>query len=468
MQRLQQQITGYRHNTQAQSYGKLEKDHKKSKALADEWKKKCAESDAELLRTKSALKERETRIQQMKDEYNKLFTALQKIKQQSPHASPSKQLTRHASSRALGAKLLKVTASTSTLQQLSHAGTTPNSLHAGTDPHIPAAAAHNTSNGATATMAETATSMRNQANDNPYLVEHYKSRMELLEKEIDGLQVQIRKMIASEYRYKQKNRLFRIEKMQLLETCDRLRLALDKAVLSSAKTVTNTQKQLARSYSEYPTQQELSRTLKRGDTATSSSSTCGDEAGRSAATSSSCAVNEVKKLRQRNQFLEERYRSVVQSAAASAATKDAVQENDSKPHHASSFSANNPPAVSSHIEKPKLQPRAFETGFEAGDEDTTSLDRDDDAACAPRQLRRPSSIMTIKATGSQSGASLRESVGVAELSGGSECASSFGSLDPGTLQALQQVKTKARVRPQSAHATQSTAASSRSLLTGRI
>ncbi|KAG7395779.1 Cytosolic phospholipase A2 zeta [Phytophthora boehmeriae] len=68
IQRLQQQLTGLRQNTQLQKYERLEKDSRHLQELADDLKSRLDESDADLLRTKGSLKEREIQVQKMKDD----------------------------------------------------------------------------------------------------------------------------------------------------------------------------------------------------------------------------------------------------------------------------------------------------------------------------------------------------------------------------------------------------------------
>ncbi|KAE9320154.1 hypothetical protein PF001_g5542 [Phytophthora fragariae] len=89
VQRLQQQLTGLRQSTQLQMYSQLEKESRHLRELAADLKKRLAESEADLLRTKGTLKERESHMQKMRDEYARLFNAVQKQKQPT-HYSPSK------------------------------------------------------------------------------------------------------------------------------------------------------------------------------------------------------------------------------------------------------------------------------------------------------------------------------------------------------------------------------------------
>ncbi|KAE9045218.1 hypothetical protein PR002_g2357 [Phytophthora rubi] len=101
VQRLQQQLTGLRQSTQLQMYSQLEKESRHLRELAADLKKRLAESEADLLRTKGTLKERESHMQKMRDEYARLFNAVQKQKQPT-HYSPSK-LGRSASTMQLAA-----------------------------------------------------------------------------------------------------------------------------------------------------------------------------------------------------------------------------------------------------------------------------------------------------------------------------------------------------------------------------
>ncbi|KAE9125070.1 hypothetical protein PF007_g6492 [Phytophthora fragariae] len=75
VQRLQQQLTGLRQSTQLQMYSQLEKESRHLRELAADLKKRLAESEADLLRTKGTLKERESHMQKMRDEYARLFNA---------------------------------------------------------------------------------------------------------------------------------------------------------------------------------------------------------------------------------------------------------------------------------------------------------------------------------------------------------------------------------------------------------
>lgn len=288
VQRLHKQIVGYRQSTQTQNFVRLEKEEKKQKELASEFKSRLAESDAELLRTRGTLKEREALVQQMKDEYNKLFTALQKHKTgtSAPQVSPAK-LTRVASCVNLGGGgKPSMQSPDADARLVDHTGAV-NAFNAG-------------GKGRTSVQS---------ANDNPYLVDLYWAKIEELEKQVEGLQVQIRKMIASEYRHKQQNRLFRVEKKQLVDTCDQLRADLEKAVLTSAKTMTAT-KALALS--------EPSSGSSTGDSYSITQSEAAGLRSNTLRTSASGSLNEVKRLQQRNQFLEERFRAVLHAAGRSS------------------------------------------------------------------------------------------------------------------------------------------------------
>lgn len=445
VQRLQQHIVGLRHATQVQAFGKLEKDLKRTKAQAEETKRRLSEHDAELLRTKAALKERDTHIQHMKDEYNKLFAALQKVKTAQPASSSAtasvastlspSRLSRLASASALAGKMLKPAASTPSL--LAGAGSVGSAIHAGVD--TASSSGSSTAVGvnlAAAGGAGVHDAVRAQANDHPYLIEHYKARIETLEKEIEGLKVQIRKMIASEYRYKQKNRLFRAEKSQLVDTCDRLRLELDKSVLSSARTITNTQKQLATSYRR--SSSDLALGSARGGIGSNGrrESTSQSSAGGAAA-----AVNEVKKLRMRNQFLEERFRTIVASANDSKSAPSGSSSGAPRPVSA---------APSTHTKPPRpAQPLRDPSDSDNDDDDGDESEADE------RLLRASHAALTQQLQRQSSGISSTTAIESSSVLGrapapAASVSTSFRSLDVDTLQALQQVKTKARVRPQSA------------------
>lgn len=370
VQRLHKQIVGYRQSTQTQSYVKLEKEEKKQKELAVELKHRLGETDAELLRTRASLKERDSLIQQMKDEYNKLFGMLQKHKP--GHASPGK-LVRSASSTALGAKI---------------------------------AACNNQSRVSESDHPGAATSvMKNRSgqtvNDNPYLIELYKTKIEQLEQEVEGLQVQIRKMIASEYRHKQQNRLFRVEKSQLLDQCDKLRGNLEAAVLSTAKSITNISQE-ADVPESAPTRVKVNPT-----TATT--------ARRS---SSACALNEVKRLRQRNQFLEDRFRSVLRVAGGPSA------KHEERVH---------PATLSPDAPRTTAAPARLVVD---GDEESNEVSMSLSELTRRMSSTEPREVPQAATERSEIMPAPREE--------------SFRSIDSTTLESLQNVKRTARVRPQSA------------------
>lgn len=412
-QRLQQHIVGLRLNKQVQEFEKLNKDFKRTKAQADECKRRLSEAEAELLRTKAALKERDARIRHMKDEYNKLFTALQKIKTPSLAQPTSSSTTGTVS---CGHSPSKLNSKMSTRNLFSNAmidgsGTTGATSACG---------------GACGAAAPTSTA--SQANGHPYLLEHYKEQIDVLEKEIEVLHVQIRKMIASEYRYKQTNRLLRVEKAQLVDAHDRLRGELDKRVLSSAKRVVDS------------AHEHLAASSKRGIGGDRD-----DSMSSRAPTGSSAAVNEVKKLRQRNQFLEEQFRAIVASPGASrcAASGDprTGASGDDPPSPASrtatasaSISVTSATCAFSAAES-ALQSRDLSTDADSDDGAWKTGDKDHIALTS--QLGRSNSVMAIKSDLATPPA-LRKADSEAH----------FGLLDPKTLQALQQVRSKARVRPQ--------------------
>jgi hypothetical protein len=177
VQRLQQQLTGLRQSTQLQMYSRLEKESRHVRELADDLKTRLAECDADLLRTKGALKEREQQVQKMKDEYARLFNAVQRQKQPG-HYSPSKM--------ARSSSTMKLTS------QLNHAIGTTEGPQQPADTAIPGAF---TGNG-----------------EHPYVVEHYRSEAARIERESEALKLQIRRMMASEQLHKQKTRVLRSDR----------------------------------------------------------------------------------------------------------------------------------------------------------------------------------------------------------------------------------------------------------------
>lgn len=388
VQRLHKQIVGYRQSTQTQNYVKLEKEEQRLNDLATELKHKLAESDAELLRTRGALKEREALVQQMKDEYGKLFSALQKHKSTSSAQllSPGK-LTRVASCANFGSSVRPA-------GQSAEVDTRPNDLNA-------------------LGAAGKARGRLQSANDHPYLVDLYRAKIEELEGQVEGLQVQIRKMIASEYRHKQQNRLFRVEKKQLVDVCDALRADLEKTVLTSAKSMTANK---ALSMSEPSI----------GISGVSNSAIVSEVVSggsKTLRTSVSGTLNEVKRLRQRNQFLEERFRAVLHAAgrsnrAAASRDKDVEQEEVSEP-----------------ASKSLVHERADESEFS-----NNAAPNGEDA----EEVETPIGLTASSRRGSSAGP--REKLSVGET----DSPEVFRSIDPMMLKSLQQVKRTARVRPKSA------------------
>ncbi|EEY59547.1 uncharacterized protein PITG_12116 [Phytophthora infestans T30-4] len=258
VQRLQQQLTGMRQSTQLQTYSRLEKESRRLRELSDDLKKRLAESEADALRTKGALKEREIQVQRMKDEYARLFSALQKQKQP-VHYSPSK-LTRSASSAQLSAS-----------QQNHSPQPPPRSSGAGTT--------EATDNGVSATSAH---------GEHPYVVEYYRVEATRMERESEALKLRIRHMMASEQLHKQKTRVLRAEKQNLMRERDQLRADLDRAKKHSTLQSITMNRQRPHSSAD---------TRKLGF---------------------ATASQKVKKLQDRNAFLEERFRKSLQSNSAIA------------------------------------------------------------------------------------------------------------------------------------------------------
>lgn len=465
IQRLQQQLGGYKHNAQAQAFEKLDKEFRRTRAQFEEAKKRLAESDVELLRTKAALKERDAKIQQMKGEYNKLFHALQRVKMPAQGGSSA---SANSSSSSPG-KLARVTSTSSLGSNITNNGSTrlkpvasTPSLLATSRGSVASTPIESTVNNVTtAAMSSAEALTRQQANDNPYLLEHYKACLEALEKEIEGFKIQIRKMIASEYRYKQKNRLFRLEKSQLVDTCDRLRMELEKAVLSSAKAITNVQRQQqlppSCSFSSSRSDRSmLSPSAAQQLTATRLPFRQRQSEGPENTTTGGggSIVSEIKKLRQRNLFLEERFRAIVASAGAA------------KDHKKTSSSGGDGDGIKSRKQSVRLRPQSAAAstqkfipeellGSDCSESSSNGSENDEDAgggsqffdnSTIERQTRRQSSIMGIRQAPESQEPSLPKQIVPAAII----AADSFKSLDTATLQALQQVKTKVRVRPQSA------------------
>lgn len=262
LHRQQQHLASVKQSTQAQHCAKLEKDLKKHRDLAGTNTVRLAEQDAELLRTRGFLKERDALIQNMKDEYNKLFTALHKIKQNP--STQTRQLTRSASSSSVGMALKK--------------------------------------DGRQSTgRGEAADRTSAEANENPYLLSHYKAKIEQQAKEIERLQTHLRKLIATEYRHKQNNKLLRVERIELMDTCDSLRGQVERAVMTTAKA-------MAHQYSEDGVPGGGDAKIDEPETDGGDDLFSADGLGDS--NRFCCSISDVKRLRQRNQFLEDRLRKV--------------------------------------------------------------------------------------------------------------------------------------------------------------
>ncbi|TMW66506.1 hypothetical protein Poli38472_004271 [Pythium oligandrum] len=279
IQRLQQQVTGLRQHAEHQRLVKLEKDSKKLKEVLDERAKKISEQDAELLRTKGWLKERDAMIQNMKSEYNKLFMALQKIKQSSPT-----RLMRSKSTKSVLNRMRSV-------ESVLSAQNGDRTSNQGNEAHSPSRSG---------TGGGEIHSLQAQANENPYLLDHYKGKIEQLEKEIERLQTQMRKMIASEYRHKQKNKLFRVERVRLLDSRDQLQNELERAVLTTAKAM----KQQSQQSMEQSMASAFASTRLSPEEEQTSDQELRPNKSRS-------IVNDVKCLRQRNKYLEDRFRLAI-------------------------------------------------------------------------------------------------------------------------------------------------------------
>ncbi|KAG3019015.1 hypothetical protein PC120_g10116 [Phytophthora cactorum] len=358
VQRLHQQLTGMRQSTQLQTYSRLEKESRHLRELADDLKKRLAESEADALRTKGALKEREIQVQKMRDEYARLFNALQKQKQPA-HYSPSK-LTRSASS----AQLLT--------SQQSHSPQLP--------PRLPGAGiSEAVDNGVSATPAN---------GEHPYVVEYYRSEATRMERKSEALKLRIRHMMASEQLHKQKTRVLRAEKQNLMRERDQLRADLDRAKKHSTLQSIAMNRQRPHSSAE---------TRKVG---------------------LSTASQEVKKLQKRNAFLEERFRTSLQSNSALATIGVVARLRSSM-------------SVSSGIGDPDSTANPeHESDFEATESTFHEPPIPRHNSAIPTNTRPASAHITT----------------VNKDSGGS-----FRSLDAATLQSLQRVTRATRVRPQSAN-----------------
>ncbi|KAE9356571.1 hypothetical protein PR003_g2250 [Phytophthora rubi] len=250
VQRLQQQLTGLRQSTQLQMYSQLEKESRHLRELAADLKKRLAESEADLLRTKGTLKERESHMQKMRDEYARLFNAVQKQKQPT-HYSPSK---------------LGRSASTMQLAATSQADHSPSRVSGGTATDVHSESIPPTAN-----------------SEHPYVVEHNRSEAARVERESEALKLQIRRMMASEQLHKQKTRVLRAEKQSLIRDRDQLRADLDRAKRHSTLQSIAMNRQQAQSTAE---------TRKIGFAS---------------------VPQDVKQLQKRNAFLEERFRKSLQS-----------------------------------------------------------------------------------------------------------------------------------------------------------
>ncbi|POM71185.1 Hypothetical protein PHPALM_12275 [Phytophthora palmivora] len=331
VQRLQQQLTGLRQSTQLQMYYRLEKESRHTQELADDLKRRLAESEADLLRTKGGLKERESQVQKMKDEYAKLFNAVQKQKQPT-HYSPSK-LTRTGATEA-------------------------------TDTNV--------------TLANS---------EHPYVVEYYRSEAARVERESEALKLQIRRMMASEQLHKQKTRVLRAEKQKLTQERDQLRADLDRA-------------------KKHNTLQSIAMNRQQTHSSVSTRKI-----------SSNNALQEIKQLKERNVFLEERFRKSLRSNSATATIGAVARLRGSL-------------SISSGLDGPDP------VEFPDHESDTEASEGEYQAPCISRQnsavftkTRPPSAHVTVTKDNEKS----------------------FRSLDAATLQSLQQVRRATRVRPQSAN-----------------
>ncbi|KAG1707212.1 hypothetical protein DVH05_026406 [Phytophthora capsici] len=260
VQRLQQQLTGLRQSTQLQMYSRLEKEAHNLRELSDDLKRRLSESEADLLRTKGALKERDIQVQKMRDEYARLFNAVQKQKQPA-HYPPSK-LARTASAAQLS------------LSQQSHSTHQPQKLP-----------------GAGLTEGDVVATAASANGEHPYVVAYYLSEAARVERESEALKLQIRRMMASEQLHKQKTRVLRAEKQHLARQRDQLRADLDRA-------------------KKHSTMQSIAMSRQQSHLST-------DKVARKVGFT--VAQQEVKHLQERNIFLEERYRKSLQSHSSLAA-----------------------------------------------------------------------------------------------------------------------------------------------------
>ncbi|KAL4138936.1 hypothetical protein PRIC2_002436 [Phytophthora ramorum] len=352
VQRLQQQLTGLRQSTQLQMYSRLEKESRHVRELADDLKSRLAESEADLLRTKGTLKERENQAQKMKDEYARLFTAVQKQKQPA-HYSGSK-MTRSSSSMHLS--------------QLNHSQQLPPRMPGGGLTEI------------LSQLNENAGSTGATNGEHPYVVEYYRSEAARVERECEALKLQIRRMMASEQLHKQKTRVLRAERQNLVRERDQLRADLDRAKKHSTLQSVAMNRQQAHASVE-PRKVGFSS-----------------------------AAQDVKHLQKRNAFLEERFRKALQSNSAFATIGAVARLRNS---------------VSVPAELDGFEQRAIpeQEGESAGS----------DVDCHDARSARHNSAIFTKT---------RPASALATPSKNNE--GSFRSLDAATLQSLQQVKRATR------------------------
>jgi type II secretory pathway pseudopilin PulG len=150
------------------------------------------------------------------------------------------------------------------------------------------------------------------ANENPYLLDLYKNKIVELEKQLEHMKLQIRKMIAAEYIQKQKNRLFKEEKHKYLETIDKLQKELEKQIRHSAKIMSNHPPPIMQQQEEddeQPEQQQhQSHQIKRSSSSSSSSS---NSSSSRLARRNTTTLEDIKQLKKRNEYLENRLREIL-------------------------------------------------------------------------------------------------------------------------------------------------------------
>ncbi|KAJ8561660.1 hypothetical protein ON010_g8021 [Phytophthora cinnamomi] len=360
VQRLQQQLTGLRQSTQFQMYSRLEKESRHLRELADDLKKRLVESEADLLRTKGALKERESHMQKMRDEYARFFNAVQKQKQPT-HYSPSK---------------LGRTPSAMQLAAISQGNRSPQLPSRGTimDAH-----------------SESSTAATNANSEHPYVVEHYRSEAARADRGSEALKLQIRRMMASEQLHKQKTRVLRAEKQNLIRERDQLRADLDHAKRY------NTLQSIAMNRQQ---SQPSVENRKMGYTG---------------------VPQDVKLLQKRNAFLEERFRKSLQSNSA-LTTIGAVARLRNSISVPSGFDSADPAVI-----------------HEADSESTVAGHHD-----PPLQRHHPMFI-TKSRPASANTTVKKDSGGSFRTITKQDNVGSFRSLDTSTLQSLQQVKRATRL-----------------------